>query len=112
MGMWIPMVVYADHNFTEVPIMYLRFFQKITDSNPQHRGEVIETILLWWETRRRGRLRTGLWLTGGDWCTSHVGWSPMHKGFTFYLAFYGDYGKLITTFFTVSIRLGLHSATQ
>ena len=28
MGTWIPMVVYTDHNFTEVPIMYLRFFQK------------------------------------------------------------------------------------
>ena len=57
-------VEYADHNFTEVRVIYLRLFQKQTDSDPQHRGEVFETILLWWETRRRGGLKTGLWPTG------------------------------------------------
>lgn len=39
-------VEYADHNFTE------------------HRGEVVDAILQWWETRKRGGLKTGLWLTG------------------------------------------------
>jgi len=39
-------VEYADHNFTE------------------HRGEVLDAILQWWETRKRGGLKTGLWLTG------------------------------------------------
>ncbi|KAH9171678.1 Alpha/Beta hydrolase protein [Lactarius sanguifluus] len=39
-------VEFADHNFTQV------------------RGEVVDAILQWWEKRKHGELKTGLWQTG------------------------------------------------
>ncbi|KAH9059976.1 Alpha/Beta hydrolase protein [Lactarius vividus] len=57
--------IYARALGTRTPGTHNLYFIEFADHNfTQHKGQVVDAILQWWEKRKHGGLKTGLWQTG------------------------------------------------